>query len=251
MTHPASPAPTAAQYRWMSEQTVVPHERAGVINTTALSAALERRRNCKERATGVCLTVNPGRAGGAYGYVDMGGWIGGQAEYAMIPYADFNLLKFPDKAQAMEKILDLTCLSDILPTGYHRRVSAGVTTGSTVLISGAGPVGLAAASAALLLGAAVVIVADFNKQRLAQAASFGCETIDLSQGGSIAEHIEQILKVPEVDCAVDCVGLEAKQHGGEEQPATVLNQLMAATRAAGRIGIPLSALQWAGHSKIQ
>ena len=41
--------------------------------------------------------------GGAYGYVDMGGWIGGQAEYVMVPYADFNLLKFPDKAQALEK----------------------------------------------------------------------------------------------------------------------------------------------------
>src|SRR5207253_9768038 len=83
-------------------------------------------------------------------YVDMGGWIGGQAEYVMIPYADFNLLKFPDKSQAMEKILDLTCLSDILPTGFHGCMSAGVTTGSTVLISGAGPVGLATAASALL-----------------------------------------------------------------------------------------------------
>jgi glutathione-independent formaldehyde dehydrogenase len=90
----------------------------------------------------------------------MGGWIGGQAEYVMVPYADFNLLKFPDKAQAMEKIQDLACLTDILPTGYHGCVNAGVTTGSTVLISGAGPVGLAAAAAAILLGAAVVIVAE-------------------------------------------------------------------------------------------
>ena len=71
----------------------------------------------------------------------------------MVPYADWNLLKFPDKDQALAKIRDLTCLSDILPTGYHGCVTAGVTTGSTVLISGAGPVGLAAASAAFLLGA--------------------------------------------------------------------------------------------------
>jgi threonine dehydrogenase-like Zn-dependent dehydrogenase len=91
-----------------------------------------------------------GRAGGAYGYVDMGGWIGGQAEYVMVPYADFNLLPFPDKDQAMEKIRDLTCLTDILPTGYHGCVSAGVITGWTVLIAGAGPVGLAAAASALL-----------------------------------------------------------------------------------------------------
>ena len=210
----------------------------GDLVSVPFNVACGRCRNCKERATGVCLNVNPARAGGAYGYVDMGGWIGGQAEYVMIPYADFNLLKFPDKAQAMEKILDLTCLSDILPTGYHGCVSAGVTTGATVLVSGAGPVGLATAASALLLGAAVVMVADFNKERLAQARSFGCETIDLGQGGTIAERIAQILGVPEVDCAVDCVGFEAKGKKGEDEPATVLNQLMEATRAAGSIGIP-------------
>jgi len=210
----------------------------GDLVSTPFNVACGRCRNCKERETGVCLTVNPGRAGGAYGYVDMGGWIGGQAEYVMVPYADFNLLKFPDKAQAMEKIQDLTCLTDILPTGYNGCVNAGVAPGSTVLISGAGPVGLAAAASALLLGAAVVIVADFNKERLAQAASFGCETIDLSRGGTLGGQIEQILKVPEVDCSIDCVGFEAKQKGGAEQPATVLNQLMGATRAPGRIGIP-------------
>ncbi len=210
----------------------------GDLVSVPFNVACGRCRNCKERATGVCLNVNAARAGGAYGYVDMGGWIGGQAEYVMIPYADFNLLKFPDKAQALEKIQDLTCLSDILPTGYHGCISAGVTTGSTVLISGAGPVGLAAAASAFLLGAAVVIVADFNSERLAQARSFGCETIDLSQGGTIAERIEQILRVPEVDCAIDCVGFEAKGQDGEDQPATVLNLLMEATRAAGAIGIP-------------
>src|SRR6202521_1007813 len=173
--------------------------KVGDLVSTPFNVACGRCRSCRERETGVCLTVNPGRAGGAYGYVDMGGWIGGQAEYVMIPYADFNLLKFPDKAQAMEKIRDLTCLTDILPTGYHGCINAGVTTGSTVLISGAGPVGLAAAASAQLLGAAVVIVSDFNKERLAHARSFGCETIDLSQGGTIGEHIERILKVPEVD----------------------------------------------------
>lgn len=212
--------------------------KVGDLVSVPFNIACGRCRNCKERYTGVCLNVNPSQPGGAYGYVDMGGWIGGQADYIMVPYADFNLLKFPDKAQAMAKIRDLTCLSDILPTGYHGCITAGVTTGSTVLISGAGPVGLAAAAAALLLGAAVVIVTDFNKERLVQARSFGCETIDLSDGGTITEHIEQILGVPEVDCAVDCVGFEAKGHGGAEQPAVVLNQLMDVTRAAGAIGIP-------------
>ena len=210
----------------------------GDLVSVPFNVACGRCRTCKERSTGVCLNVNPARAGGAYGYVDMGGWIGGQAEYVMVPYADFNLLRFPDKDQAMEKIMDLTCLTDILPTGYHGCVSAGVTTGSTVLIAGAGPVGLAAAASAFLLGAAVVMVMDFSKERLAQASSFGCETIDLTQGGSLADRVENIVGVREVDCGVDCVGFEAKAHGGEEQPAIVLNQLMELTRAAGSIGIP-------------
>src|ERR1700726_1658736 len=192
--------------------------KVGDLVSVPFNIACGRCRNCKERKTGVCLNVNPDRPGSAYGYVDMGGWVGGQAEYVMVPYADWNLLRFPDKAQALAKIRDLTCLSDILPTGYHGCVSAGVTTGSTVLISGAGPVGLAAASAAFLLGAAVVIVADLNRARLDHAHSFGCETIDLSQGGSISEQLEKILRVPEVDCAVDCVGFEAKGHGGKDEP---------------------------------
>jgi glutathione-independent formaldehyde dehydrogenase len=212
--------------------------KVGDLVSVPFNVACGRCRTCKEQHTGVCLNVNGDRAGGAYGYVDMGGWIGGQAEYVMVPYADWNLLKFPDKDQAMAKIRDLTCLSDILPTGYHGCVRAGVTTGSTVLVSGAGPVGLAAAASALLLGAAVVIVSDFNKERLVQARGFGCETIDLSQKATMKEHLRQILGVPEVDCAVDCVGFEAMGHAGVEQPAVVLNQLMDVTRAAGAIGIP-------------
>src|SRR6202163_3365565 len=134
----------------------------------------------------------------------MGGWIGGQAEYVMVPYADFNLLKFPNKEQAMEKIRDLTCLSDILPTGYHGAVTAGVGPGTTVYVAGAGPVGLACAASCHLLGAAVVIVGDMIKDRLKQARSFGCEVIDLTKNATLAEQIEDLLGVPEVDCSIDC-----------------------------------------------
>src|SRR5438093_4172568 len=213
----------------------------GDIVSVPFNIACGRCRNCKERNTGVCESVNPARAGAAYGYVDMGGWVGGQAEYVMVPYADFNLLKFPDKAQAMEKIRDLTCLSDILPTGYHGAVSAGVGTGSIVYVAGAGPVGLACAAASQLLGAACVIVGDLIPERLAQARSFGCETVDVSKSAAIAEQIEAIVGVPEVDSAVDCVGFEARGHGKDaarEAAATVLNSLMEITRAAGAIGIP-------------
>jgi hypothetical protein len=96
----------------------------GDIVSVPFNVACGRCRCCKSQDTGVCLTVNPARAGGAYGYVDMGGWIGGQARYVMVPYADFNLLKFPDRDQAMAKIRDLTMLSDILPTGFHGAVLA-------------------------------------------------------------------------------------------------------------------------------
>lgn len=212
----------------------------GDLCSVPFNIACGRCRNCKERHTGVCLNTNPERPGAAYGYVDMGGWVGGQANYVMVPYADWNLLKFPDKDQAMEKILDLTMLSDIFPTGYHGCVSAGVTSGSTVYIAGAGPVGLAAACSALFLGAAVVIVGDLIPQRLEQARSFGCETVDVSKGDP-KDQIEEILGVPEVDCGVDAVGFEARGHGEkaeEEAPATVLNSIMDVTKAAGRLGIP-------------
>src|SRR5258706_11287568 len=122
--------------------------KVGDLVSVPFNIACGRCRNCKEGKTGICLSVNPARPGAAYGYVDLGGWVGGQAEYVMVPDADWKPLRFPDKDQALAKILDLTCLSDILPTGYHSSVSARGTTGSTVLISGAGPGRLAAASAA-------------------------------------------------------------------------------------------------------
>jgi len=212
----------------------------GDLVSVPFNIACGRCRMCKEGNTGVCLNVNPARPGAAYGYVDMGGWVGGQAEYVMVPYADFNLLKFPDRDQAMAKIKDLTMLSDIFPTGYHGAITAGVTTGSTVYIAGGGPVGLACAAASQLLGAAVVIVGDMNPDRLAQARSFGCETVDLRQEASLPDMIAQIVGEPEVDAAVDCVGFEARGHGAGagEAPATVLNDVMSVTRAAGRVGIP-------------
>src|SRR5919205_628336 len=186
----------------------------GDLCSVPFNIACGRCRACMERKTGICFNVNPERPGSAYGYVDMGGWPGGQADYVTVPFADFNLLPFPDKDQAMEKILDLTMLSDIFPTGYHGAICAGVTTGSTVYVAGAGPVGLAAAHSAQLLGAAVVIVGD-----------------------AIEDQIAEIVGEPVVDCTVDAVGFEARGHGsGEgEAPATVLNDAMTITRAGGSI----------------
>jgi glutathione-independent formaldehyde dehydrogenase len=212
----------------------------GDICSVPFNIACGRCRMCNERKTGICLNVNPARPGAAYGYVDMGGWIGGQAEYVFVPFADFNLLKFPDRDQALEKIRDLTMLSDIFPTGYHGAFTAGVTTGSTVYVAGAGPVGLAAAHASQLLGASVVIVGDMISDRLKQAETFGCETVDLTQKADLADQIADITGEPVVDAAVDAVGFEARGHGpsAEEKPATVLNATMSIARAGAAIGIP-------------
>jgi glutathione-independent formaldehyde dehydrogenase len=212
----------------------------GDICSVPFNIACGRCRMCMERKTGVCLNVNPARPGAAYGYVDMGGWIGGQAEYVFVPFADFNLLKFPDRDEALEKIRDLTMLSDIFPTGYHGAFSAGVTTGSTVYVAGAGPVGLAAAHSAQVLGAATVIVGDMIPERLAQARSFGCETVDLREEAPLPDKIAEIVGEPEVDAAVDAVGFEARGHGPDagEQPATVLNDVMTVTRVGAGLGIP-------------
>ncbi len=219
----------------------VEYIKKGDIVSVPFNIACGRCRNCKEGRTGICLNVNPARPGAAYGYVDMGGWVGGQAEYCMVPYADFNLLKFPDNDEALAKIKDLTLLSDIFPTGYHGAVTAGVGPGTIVYVAGAGPVGLACAASCHLLGAACVIVGDMIPERLKQAKSFGCEVIDLKKKATLAEQIEQIVGVPEVDAAVDCVGFEARGHGsdsGVERPATVLNSIMEVTRAGGALGIP-------------
>ena len=212
----------------------------GDIVSVPFNIACGRCRNCKVGQTGICLSVNPARPGAAYGYVDMGGWIGGQAEYVMVPWADFNLLKFPDRDRAMAKITDLALLSDIFPTGYHGAVTAGVGPGSTVYVAGAGPVGLACAASCQLLGAAVVIVGDLNQDRLKQAKKMGCEVVDVKKG-PIPDQLEAILGVREVDQAIDCVGFEARGCGhdhSKEVPAQVLNDVMTVCRAGGGIGIP-------------
>jgi glutathione-independent formaldehyde dehydrogenase len=218
----------------------VEYLKVGDLVTVPFNVACGRCITCREQQTGVCLNVNPGRAGGAYGYVDMGGWVGGQAEYVMVPYADFNLIKFPDKQQAMSKIRDLTMLSDILPTGFHGAVMAGVGVGSIVYVAGAGPVGLAAAASAQILGAAVVMIGDMIPERLKHAESVGFTPIDLTKSDNLGELIAAVVGEPEVDAAIDAVGFEARAQGkdGQEAPATVLNSLMSVVRAAGGIGIP-------------
>lgn len=211
----------------------------GDLVSVPFNVACGRCRNCKERRTDVCEGVNAHVACGGYGF-NLGDWQGGQAEYLFVPYADFNLLRFPDKDQAMEKILDLAVLSDILPTAFHGLVEAGAKPGSTVYIAGAGPVGRCGAAAARLLGASCIIVGDYHQDRLELVRSHGCETIDLSEDIPLPDQIEAILGAREVDCAVDYVGSEAHGIGaesGDHQPARAINSVLEATRAGGATGV--------------
>jgi glutathione-independent formaldehyde dehydrogenase len=216
--------------------------KVGDVCSVPFNIACGRCRLCKEGHTGVCENTNPDRPARP---TATSTWAAGSAarpSTSPCPTPTGTCLKFPDKDQAMEKILDLTMLSDIFPTGYHGAFTAGVTSGSTVYVAGAGPVGLAAAYSAQLLGAAVVFVGDLIPERLEQARSFGCETIDVSKAPP-KEQIQDVLGVPEVDAAVDAVGFEARGHGSDserEAPATVLNSVMDLTRAAGKIGVPAS-----------
>src|ERR1700755_1113189 len=174
----------------------------GDLVSVPFNVACGRCRTCQETNTGVCLTVNPGRPGGGYGYVDMGGWIGGQARYVMVPYADFSLLKFPDKNDALSKIMDLTMLTDILPTGFHGALTAGVKPGSTVYVAGAGPVGLAAAASAQLIGAAVIMIGDMNEARLNHAKKVGFVPIDLTKHVRLGGRGAAIVREPTVELGV-------------------------------------------------
>lgn len=219
----------------------VEHIKKGDLCSVPFNVACGTCRNCKERHTEVCLRANEELGYcGAYGF-NLGGWQGGQAEYMMVPWADFQLLKFPDKDQAMEKIRDLTLLSDILPTGFHGCVEAKVKAGSTVYIAGAGPVGRCAAASAHLLGASCIIVGDDNKARLDLVKRAGYETVDTSSETAIPDQIEAILGARWVDSGVDCVGLECHGYGpkgtGNEEEA-VINMLMEVVKPGGSMGIP-------------
>ena len=192
-------------------------------------------KNCVEGYTGYCLTVNPGFAGGAYGYVSMGPYSGGQAEKLRVPYADFNCLKLPP---GDEHELDFVLLADIFPTGYHGCELADVSPGDSVAVYGAGPVGLMAAYSALLRGARKVFVVDRVPERLRKAEEIGAIAVDFTQRSAV-DQIKDQTDGEGADKGIDAVGYQA-QAGAEEreEPAVVLNSLVDTVRATGKLGVP-------------
>jgi len=234
----------------------------GDIVSVPFNVACGTCRNCVEELTpSTCLAVNDLMPGGAYGYAGMGGWQGGDAEYVMVPFADYNLLPLPSENKSFwDKIEDYALVTDVLPTALHGVEMAGVTVGSSVFICGAGPIGLAAAQFCFLRGAALVVVADRHNEKLKQAKSIGCKTINIKETSEdeIYKFVKDLLNGEEMDFGIDCVGFEAKRigHGSEtvtgkvtdvlkktvghglENPAEVLDLLFRVVRATGKISIP-------------
>jgi glutathione-independent formaldehyde dehydrogenase len=190
-------------------------------------------KNCIRGYTGFCLTVNPGFAGGAYGYVAMGPYPGGQAEYLRVPFADFNALKLPPGKEHEE---DFALLADIFPTGYHGTELANVSIGESVVVFGAGPVGAMAAYSALLRGAGDVYVVDRVPERLQKAKDIGAIPIDFSKGDPV-QQIRDMRHGDGVDKGIDAVGYQAVAQG-KEAPSTVLDSLIMLVNPTGQLGIP-------------
>lgn len=190
--------------------------------------------NCERGLSGFCLTANPGTAGAAYGFAGMGPYSGGQAELLRVPYGDYNCLVLPPDAK--EKENDYVMLSDIFPTGYHATELAGVKPGESVVIYGAGPVGLMAAMSANIKGASQVFVVDTHKDRLALAEKLGAIPIDDTEGGGV----QQILDMTDgkgADCGCECVGYQCCDKHGKEVPNLTMNNLVQTVKATGGIGV--------------
>jgi glutathione-independent formaldehyde dehydrogenase len=225
------------------------HENLGIVQETGPGVVSIKRgdrvvmpfnvacgfcKNCVAGYTGFCLTVNPGFAGGAYGYVAMGPYRGGQAEYLRVPFADFNCLKLP---QGQEHEDDFVLLADIFPTGYHGCELAQVSPGESVAVYGAGPVGLMSAYSALLRGASRVFVVDRVPERLDKAREIGAVPINFSEADPV-EQIKDQTAGEGTDKGIDAVGYQAHARDGDrEEPALVLNSLVETVRATGMIGV--------------
>ncbi|NUZ04662.1 glutathione-independent formaldehyde dehydrogenase [Piscinibacter koreensis] len=196
-------------------------------------------KNCERGLTAFCLTtadrsVVPNMAGAAYGFADMGPYRGGQADLLRVPYGDFNCLKLPPDAQ--ERQNDYVMLADIFPTGWHVTELAGVRPGESVVIYGAGPVGLMAAHSAMIKGACMVMVVDRHPDRLRLAESIGAVVIDDSKD-SPADQVMSLTNGIGADRGCECVGYQAHDPEGHEHPNMVMNDLVKSVKFTGGIGV--------------
>ncbi|MDI3384437.1 zinc-dependent alcohol dehydrogenase [Xenophilus aerolatus] len=202
---------------------------------------------CSRELFSNCHNVNPEATavGGIYGYSHTtGGYAGGQAEYVRVPMADIGPTVLPPDLDEDDAVL----LTDVFPTGYQAAEMGSIREGDTVVVFGAGPVGLFAARSAWFMGAGRVIVVDHVEYRLAFAREFAhCETVDFKSVRDMAIHIKKMTDGLGADVCIDCVGAEAagsfaqtltgvklKLQGGA---ATVLHWAINSVRKGGHVSI--------------
>ena len=193
---------------------------------------------CRKELYGNCHNTNPGSTtvGGVYGYSHTaGGYDGGQAQYVRVPMADVGPTVIPEDIGLDDAVL----LTDVFPTGYQAAEMGEIEEGDTVVVFGAGPVGLMAARSAWLLGAGRVIVVDHVEYRLDFARRFAhAEVVDFRYVDDMAIHLKRMTDWLGADICIDAVGAEAA--GSALQRLTGVRLKMQAGAA--------TALHWAINS---
>ena len=193
---------------------------------------------CKQGLFGNCHESNTmaTAVGGIYGYSHTaGGYDGGQAEYVRVPYADVGPVIIPEGMDLDDAVL----LTDVVPTGYQAAEMGGIKKGDTVVVFGAGPIGIMAAKCSWLFGAGRVIIIDEVDYRLEFAKNYSqCEAYNFNEIGDPVLFIKKITDWFGADVCIDAVGCEAKGHG--MQTITGLKLMLQAGSA--------TALHWAINS---
>jgi glutathione-independent formaldehyde dehydrogenase len=206
--------------------------------------------NCVHGFSGACLTNNPGKWGAAYGYPGMGGYTGAQAQLLRVPFGDSNCLRLPgEPGDRWEH--DFVLLSDALPTAYHATELARVVPGDTVVIYGAGAIGLLTAMCSFMRGALTVYVVDAIPERLDKAGEIGARPIDMRDGHAAQNILAQIARdrggiawrgeeanLGATVC-IDAIGFQARDpvEYSVEQPSTVIEDLATIIAPNGRLAI--------------
>jgi threonine dehydrogenase-like Zn-dependent dehydrogenase len=166
--------------------------------------------------------------GGGFGNGDTDG---GQGQYVRVPYADATLVKVPGSGFTDEQLASFTALSDVMCTGYHAAVSAGVKAGDTVAVVGDGAVGLSAVLAAKLLGASRIIALSRHADRQVVAKEFGATDIVVERGDEAIAAVLRLTDGAGVDVALECVGTD--------QSISTAAGITRAGGMIGAVGVPL------------
>ncbi|MFB9864526.1 glutathione-dependent formaldehyde dehydrogenase [Rufibacter immobilis] len=164
---------------------------------------------CKQELYGNCHESNPQATavGGIFGYSHTaGGYNGGQAEYARVPYANVGPTVIPEGMDPDDAVL----LTDVVPTGYQAAEMGGIQKGDTVVVFGAGPVGIMAARCAWLFGAGRVIIIDEVEYRLEFAKNYAqCEAYNFREMDDVVQFVKETTDWLGADVCIDAVGAEA------------------------------------------